>query len=172
MGMGQNIYSKLTLCCDSRTSCLSGRASTFWRRVSYSYSSLWAFLYSDCRAVLLAVISSILPRSRWVAGSGTASRRFNSLAAASNRMISPLMPPEEFLLVSGLAVLVIQGEELAVGVSVLHGEGQPLHFLLCCPEIRFHPGDGGCRTIATPSQFLITGNSMFGQEVQRFRGSL
>ena len=31
------------------------------------------------------------------------------------------MPPEEFLLVLGLAVLVIQGTELAISGGVLHG---------------------------------------------------
>ena len=65
-----------------------------------------------------------------------------------------LMPPEEFLLVPGLAVLVIQRTELAVGGSVLHGEGQPLHFLLRCPEFRLHSGGGGCRSIAPLGQFL------------------
>src|SRR5699024_3160209 len=54
----------------------------------------------------------------------------------------PLMPPEEFLLVPGLAVFLIQGTELAVGGGVLHGEGQPLHLLLCCPEVCLHPGGG------------------------------
>ena len=82
----------------------------------------------------------------------------------------PLMPPEEFLLVPGLAVLVIQGTELAVGGGVLHGEGQPLHLLLRCPEIRFHPGGGGRRPVATLGQLLIAGDPMFGQEVQRFSG--
>lgn len=81
------------------------------------------------------------------------------------------MPPEEFLLVPGLAVLVIQGTELAVGGGVLHGESQPLHFLLCCPEVRLHPGDGGRRPVATLGQLLQTSNPMLGQEVQRFRGS-
>ena len=70
------------------------------------------------------VSSSISARSRWVAGSGTVSRRFSSLAVASNRMISPYMPPEEFLLVPGLAVLVIHGTELAVSSGVLHHKGK------------------------------------------------
>lgn len=82
------------------------------------------------------------------------------------------MPPEEFLLVPGLAVLVIHGTELAVGGGVLHGEGQPLHFLLRCPEVRLHPGGGGRCPVATLGQFLIAGDPMFGQEVQRFCGSL
>lgn len=56
------------------------------------------------------------------------------------------MPPEEFLLVPGLAVLVIHGTELAVG--------------------------GGRCPVATLGQFLIAGDPMFGQEVQRFCGSL
>lgn len=73
--------------CGSASLGFSSRASTFWRRVLYSRSSRWAFLYSDCRAAFLAVSSSISARSRWVAGRGTASRRFSSLAAASNRMI-------------------------------------------------------------------------------------
>ena len=84
----------------------------------------------------------------------------------------PLMPPEEFLFVPGLAVLVIQGTELAVGVGVFHGESQPLHFLLCCPEVCLHPGGGGRRPVATLGQLLITGDPMFGQEVQRFGGPL
>ena len=54
----------------------------------------------------LAVSPSISARSRLVAGRGTASRRFSSLAAASNRMISPSCPPEELLLVPGLAVFL------------------------------------------------------------------
>ncbi len=78
------------------------------------------------------------------------------------------MPPEEFLLVPGLAVLVIQGTELAVGGGVLHGESQPLHFLLRRPEVRLHPGGGGRRPVAPLGQLLITGDTMFGQEVQRF----
>ena len=82
------------------------------------------------------------------------------------------MPPEEFLLVPELAVLVIHGTELAVGGGVLHGEGQPLHFLLRCPEVRLHPGGGGRRPVATLGQFLIAGDPMFGQEVQRLCGSL
>ena len=82
----------------------------------------------------------------------------------------PLMPPEEFLLVPGLAVLVIQGTELAVGGGVLHGEGQPLHLLLRCPEVRLYPGGGGRRPVAPLGQFLIAGDPMFGQEVQRFSG--
>ena len=84
----------------------------------------------------------------------------------------PLMPPEEFFLVPGLAVLVIQGTELAVGGGVLHGEGQPLHFLLCCPEVCLHPGSSDRRPVATLSQLLIAGDPMFGQEVQCFSGSL
>ena len=80
----------------------------------------------------------------------------------------PLMPPEEFLLVPGLAVLVIQGTELAVGGGVLHGESQPLHLLLRCAEVCLHPGGGGRCPVATLSQLLITGDTMFGQEVQRF----
>ena len=83
----------------------------------------------------------------------------------------PFMPPEEFLFVPGLAVLVIQGTELAVGGCVLHGEGQPLHFLLCCPEVCLHPGGGGRRPVATLGQLLIAGDPMFGQVVQRFRTS-
>lgn len=65
-----------------------------------------------------------------------------------------LMPPEEFLLVLGLAVLVIQGTELAIGGSVLHGEGQPLHFLFGGSEIRLYPGGGGRCPIAPLGQFL------------------
>ena len=64
----------------------------------YSRSSRWAFRYSDCRAVRLAVSSSISARSRLVAGRGTASRRFSSLAAASNRIISPSCPRRNFSL--------------------------------------------------------------------------
>ena len=90
--------------------------------------------------------SSISARSRWVAGSGTASRRFSSLAVASNRMISPSCPRRNFSLSLGLAVLVIHGTELAVG--------------------------GDRRPVATLGQFLIAGDPMFGQEVQRFCGSL
>lgn len=82
------------------------------------------------------------------------------------------MPPEEFLPVPGLAVLVIHGTELAVGGGVLHGESQPPHFLLRCPEGCFHPGGGGRRPVATLDQFLIAGDPMFGQEVQRFCGLL
>ena len=82
------------------------------------------------------------------------------------------MPPEEFLLVPGLAVFLIQGTELAVGGGVLHGEGQPLHFLLRRPEVRLHPGGGGRRPVAPLGQFLITGDPMFGQEVQRFSSPL
>mgnify|MGYP007020501102 CR=1 FL=1 len=81
-----------------------------------------------------------------------------------------LMPPEEFLLVPGLAVLVIQGTELAVGGGVLHGESQPLHFLLRCPEGCFHPGGGGRRPVAALGQLVIAGDPMFGQKVQRFSG--
>ena len=82
------------------------------------------------------------------------------------------MPPEEFLLVPGLAVLVIQGTELAVGGGVLHGEGQPLHLLLRCPEIRLHPGGGGRRPVAPLGQVLQTSDAMLRQEVQRFRRPL
>ena len=84
----------------------------------------------------------------------------------------PLMPPEEFLLVPGLAVLVIQGTELAVGGGVLHGESQPLHFFLRCPEVCLHLGGGGRRPVAPLGQLLQTSNSMFGQEVQCFSGPL
>ena len=84
----------------------------------------------------------------------------------------PLMPPEEFLLVPGLAVLVIQGTELAVGGGVLHGEGQPLHLLLRCPEVRLYPGGGGRRPVAPLGQILQTSDAMFRQEVQRFRRPL
>lgn len=80
-----------------------------------------------------------------------------------------LMPPEELLLVPGLAVFLIQGTELAVGGGVLHGEGQPLHFLLCCPEVCLHPDGGGRRPIAPLGQVLQTSDAMFRQEVQRFR---
>ena len=83
-----------------------------------------------------------------------------------------LMPPEEFLLVPGLAVFLIQGTELAVGSGVLHGEGQPLHFLLRCPEVRLYPGGGGRRPVATLGQLFIAGDPMFSQEVQCFRGPL
>ena len=82
------------------------------------------------------------------------------------------MPPEEFLFVPGLPVLVIQGTELAVGGGVLHGEGQPLHFFLCCPEVCLHPGGSGRSHVTPLGQFLIAGDPMFGQEVQRFRGPL
>ena len=64
----------------------------------------------------------------------------------------------------------MQGTELAVGGGVLHGKGQPLHFLLRCPEGCFHPGGGGRRPVATLGQLLIAGDPMFGQEVQRFSG--
>lgn len=84
----------------------------------------------------------------------------------------PLMSPEEFLLVPGLAVLVIHGTKLAVGGGVLHGEGQPLHLLLRCPEIRLHPGGGGCRPVAPLGQVLQTSDAMLRQEVQRFRRPL
>lgn len=82
------------------------------------------------------------------------------------------MPPEKFFLVSGLPVLVIHGAKLTIGGGVLHGEGQPLHFFLCCPEICLHPGGGGRRPVAPLGQFLIAGDPMFGQEVQRFSGPL
>ena len=65
--------SLLRCLCGSASLGFSSRASTFWRRVSYSRSSRWAFLYSDCRAVRLAVSLSISARSRLVAGRGTAS---------------------------------------------------------------------------------------------------
>ena len=65
-----------------------------------------------------------------------------------------LMPPEEFLLVLGLAVFFIQGSELAVGGGVLHSERQPLHFLLRRPEVGLHPGGSGCRPIALLGQVL------------------
>ena len=65
-----------------------------------------------------------------------------------------LMSPEKFLLVPGLAVLVIQRTELAIGGSVLHGEGQPLHFLFGGPEICLYPGGGGRCPIAPLGQFL------------------
>ena len=84
----------------------------------------------------------------------------------------PLMSPEEFLLVPGLAVLVIHGTELAVGGGVLHGEGQPLHFFLRCPEVRLHPGGGGRRPVAPLGQVLQTSDAMLRQEVQRFRRPL
>lgn len=83
-----------------------------------------------------------------------------------------LMPPEEFLLVPGLAVFLIQGPELAVGGGVLHGEGQPLHFLLRRPEVRLHPGGGGRRPVAPLGQLLQTSDAMLRQEVQRFRRPL
>lgn len=84
----------------------------------------------------------------------------------------PLMPPEELLLVPGLAVFLIQRPELAVGGGVLHGEGQPLHFLLCRSEIRLHPGGGGRRPVAPLGQVLHTSDAMFRQEVQCFRRPL
>ena len=80
-----------------------------------------------------------------------------------------LMPPKELLLIPGLAVFLIQGTELAVGGGVLHGEGQPLHFFLRCPEIRLHPGGGGRRPVAPLGQILHTSDAMFRQEVQCFR---
>ena len=80
-----------------------------------------------------------------------------------------LMPPEEFLLVPGLAVLVIQGTELAIGGGVLHGEGQLLHFLFGGPELCLYSGGGGRRPVAPLGQFFQTSDSMLGQEVQRFR---
>ena len=83
-----------------------------------------------------------------------------------------LMPSEEFLLVPGLAVFLIQGTELAIGGSVLHGEGQLLHFLCGGPEIRLYPGGSGRRPVAPLGQFLIAGDPMFGQEVQCFSGPL
>ena len=55
---------------------------------------------------------------------------------------------------------------------MFHGESQPLHLLLCCPEIRFHPSGGGHRPTAPLRQLLQTSNSIFGQEVQCFRGPL
>ena len=83
-----------------------------------------------------------------------------------------LMPPEEFLLVPGLAVFLIQGTELAIGGGVLHSEGQPLHFFLRCPEVRLHPGGGGRRPVAPLGQVLQTSDAMLRQEVQRFRRPL
>ena len=74
------------------------------------------------------------------------------------------MSPEEFLLVPGLAVLVIHGTKLAVGGGVLHGECQPLHLLLRCPEIRLHPGGGGRRPVAPLGQVLQTSDAMLRQE--------
>ena len=56
------------------------------------------------------------------------------------------MPPEEFLLVPGLAVFLIQGTELAVG--------------------------GGRRTIATLGQLLPASGATPRREVLRFRGPL
>lgn len=82
------------------------------------------------------------------------------------------MPPEEFLLVPGLAILVIQGTELAISGGVLHGESQPLRFLLHCPEVCLHPGSGGRHPVATLGQLLIAGDPVFGQEVQCFSGPL
>ena len=84
----------------------------------------------------------------------------------------PLMPPEEFLLVPGLAVLVIQGTELTVSGGVLHGESQSLRFVLDGSEFRLYPGGGGRRPVAPLGQLLQTSNPMFSQEVQRFRGTL
>ena len=55
---------------------------------------------------------------------------------------------------------------------MLHSEGQPLHFFLRCPEVRLHPGGGGRRPVAPLGQFLIAGDPMFSQEVQRFRRPL
>ena len=83
-----------------------------------------------------------------------------------------LMPPEELLLVPGLAVFLIQGTELAIGGGVLHSEGQPLHFFLRCPEVRLHPGGGGRRPVAPLGQVLQTSDAMLRQEVQRFRRPL
>ena len=83
-----------------------------------------------------------------------------------------LMSPEELLLIPGLAIFLIQGPELAVGGGVLHGEGQPLHFLLCRSEIRLHPGGGGRRPVAPLGQVLHTSDAMLRQEVQRFRRPL
>lgn len=83
-----------------------------------------------------------------------------------------LMSPEELLLIPGLAVFLIQGPELAVGGGVLHGEGQPLHFLLCRSEIRLHPGGGGRRPVAPLGQVLQTSDAMLRQEVQCFRRPL
>ena len=83
-----------------------------------------------------------------------------------------LMPPEELLLVPGLAVFLIQGTELAIGGGVLHSEGQPLHFFLRCPEVRLHPGGGGRRPVAPLGQVLQTSDAMLRQEVQSFRRPL
>ena len=83
-----------------------------------------------------------------------------------------LMPPEELLLVPGLAVFLIQGTELAIGGGVLHGEGQPLRFVLDGSEFRLYPGGGGRRPVAPLGQILQTSDAMFRQEVQRFRRPL
>ena len=106
--------SLLRCLCGSASLGFSSRASTFWRRVSYSRSSRWAFLYSDCRAVRLAVSLSISARSRLGGGQGYGVQAFQFPCRRLKQDDLPLMPPEEFLLVPGLAVLVIQGTELTV----------------------------------------------------------
>ena len=55
---------------------------------------------------------------------------------------------------------------------MLHGESQPLRFVLDGSEFRLYPGGGGRRPVAPLGQILQTSDAMFRQEVQRFRRPL
>ena len=99
---GYKNYSRPVMC--SRrcswfcSSGLSSRESTFWRRVSYSFSSRCIFCSSVCRAVLRAVSPSSFSFSFSAEGSLVSPAFLISLAAASNKMISLSKPRRNFSL--------------------------------------------------------------------------
>ena len=95
-----NSYSKSLFrwrCCSCSFG-LSSRASTFWRRVSYSFSFLCTFRSSACRAVLRAESPSSSAFNFSLEGSLVSPTFLISLAAASNKMISLSKPRRNFSL--------------------------------------------------------------------------
>ncbi len=93
-------YSKSLLrcrCCSCSFG-LSSRASTFWRRVSYSFSSRCIFRSSVCRAALRAESPSSSAFTLSEEGSLVSPAFLISLAAASNKIISLSKPRRNFSL--------------------------------------------------------------------------
>ena len=154
--------------CGSASLGFSSRASTFWRRVSYSRSSRWGLPIFRLQGGPPGGESVHLGPEPFGGGQGYSVQAFQLSCRRLKQDDFALMPPEELLLVPGLAVFLIQGTELAIGGGVLHSEGQPLHFFLRCPEVRLHPGGGGRRPVAPLGQVLQTSDAMLRQEVQRF----
>ena len=163
--------SLLRCLCGSASLGFSSRASTFWRRCRTPVPPLGFSIFRLQGGLPGGELVHLGPEPLG-GGQGYGIQAFQLPCRRLKQNDLPLMPPEEFLLVPGLAVLVIQGTELAIGGGVLHSEGQPLHLLLRCPEVRLYPGGGGRRPVAPLGQFLIAGDPMFSQEVQRFRRPL